>query len=312
MAETSPLGLYLVAVFVLFGVFAVAAVYVGRNRNLERAARRFGVPRRYALVAALLGVLAPAVLALAGSLRGFEQFAEMGRYEFRSHGFTLLLNWGLFVVGLLGSASAAGNFRTYYDLVRSPTDGDARVAVSGLAEGDPEPSPVTRRAALCWNWRFEVYELYGFDDDNWTVRGRERGGVPFRVDADSGAVRVDPAEARLDLVDERTTTLEPDESLSGSVTDETARKLARDYADHRRRFVESALAPGTAATAVGPLADGEDVRTLETADGRSVTIHEGSASAVRSRYRLRAAGAALFGTVATWFGGRYLLGFFGL
>ncbi|MFC4552076.1 MULTISPECIES: hypothetical protein [Halorussus] len=312
MAAKSPLQLYLVVVFVLFASLAAAVLYVSGDRNLRRHARRVGVSRRLGVAVAALGILVPAGLALAGSLHEFGRFAEMGRYEFRSHALGLLFDWALFVGGLLGFAAAAGNARTYYGLTRSPSRDGERVAVSGVAKGDPATTPVRRRPALCWRWRFEVHDPFATGNDTWLVRGEGSDGVPFRVETDAGPVRVDPTDARLDLLEERTLSLGPDESLSDSVDHEDARKLDREHAGNQRRYVESALAPGAAATAVGPCVERADGLALEADAAGTTTIHEGSAAAVRSRYRLRIAAAALLGAAATWFGFASLRAFFGL
>lgn len=312
MAARSPLELYLVIVFVLFAGFAAAALYVSGDPGLKRHARRLGVPRRYAVVVAALGILTPAALALVGSHEGIGGLAEMGRSEVRSTGLTFFLCWGLFVGGLLGFASAAGNLRTHYRLTRPPTHGSGRVPVSGLAAGDPGRTPVRRTEALCWNWRVEVYNLYGTDNDNWTVRDLGSGGVPFHVETEAGPVGVDPADAHFDLVDERTLTLAEGESLPESVGHEAVRRIDRKYGDNRRRYVEAALEPGRAATAIGRLTGPDGGRSLEADGDAPVEIIEGSAGAVRSRYRTRIAAAALVGALTTWSGFAALRGFFGL
>lgn len=312
MAARSPLELYLVAVFVLFAGFAATALYVGGDLGLKRHARRFAISRRYAVVVAALGILTPAALALVGSHGGVERFAGMGRSEVRSVGLTFFLYWGLFVGGLLSFASAAGSLRTYYRLARSPTDGSGRVPVSGLTAGSPGRTPFRRTEAFCWNWRVEVYNLYGTDNDNWIVRDLGSGGVPFRVETDAESVGVDPTDARLDLVDERTLTLAEGESLPESVGHEAARRIEREYGDNRRRYVEAALEPGSAVTAIGRLTGPDGGRSLEADGDEPVEVIEGSAGAVRSRYRTRIAAAALVGGLATWFGFVALRGFFGL
>lgn len=90
---------------------------------------------------------------------------------------------------------------------------DGHVAVTGLVSGESAvETPFFERLAVAWEWEVAVQNRNGTNYEGrraWAVERTGQGGVPFVLDDGSGPLRVDPSDARLELVDERTEERDP-------------------------------------------------------------------------------------------------------
>jgi len=203
-------------------------------------------------------------------------------------------------VGLVGLVFAATHARRLVALFRADeaATGEAtggRVAVTGTVRADdPGESPVFGCDAVAWEWRVEAKNRHGTNYEGrraWDTVETGSGGVPFVIDDGSGPLRVDPADALLDVRDERR-----EERAPGDPPGRVGELADADGGGERYRFVESALAPGTRATVLGSVAGGSEGPARSTDAGALLVTDAPRRAAVR-RYGVRAAGFGAAGGV---------------
>lgn len=178
---------------------------------------------------------------------------------------------GVVVIGvflLVGLAMFGGGLRslwTAYRIHSGTTAATMAVASGGPVDVEGEArvheetleAPFTGRDCLAYDYQVEEYHP---DDDgsNWTTVDSGSDGVPFLLDLDRGTVFVDPAEAVVDVGDDRDRTtvdggtepperiaqfLAAEESLESENRSLDLRIAELDYGD-RRRYTEHVLSPG--------------------------------------------------------------------
>jgi|GEM_PF-2038763 len=211
--------------------------------------------------------------------------------------------WVVLVVGgceaLTGAYGFARRWRSFRPDAIVPTGAvtDGAVTVTGtVTDAETGSAPVTGRTAACWSWTVSVtgpgLRNPSEDDHHGTVDGGT-GGVPFAVDDGTGPLRVDPVGATLDLVDERSVTVESERDRPTGFAN-PAPDTERDYADRPREYAESVLQPGSTVTVRGRLTDEDGTPTL---GGSETVVVAGRPERITARYRRRAIGYAIAGVV---------------
>lgn len=293
-----------VAFVVLVFVALLAAVAAYDRSGRVAFERRFGTPWRRAVGAGFAAVAVVVALAVVGSVP-----LAPGASNVRARGIVLVFETALLVGGFVGCVVAASNAGT---LARFLRRGDTAtgavtaggVAVTGLVEpvAEPPSTPFFGTEAVCWRWRIDARNRHGptfvSTRDTWETVRSGGDGVPFLLDDGSGTVRVDPADARLDLSAGTVREVPPDE-YPGRVGTEATAHVDLGFGGDRRRYRESALAPGTEVTVVGHATPGEDGPTIAASDGAPLLVSDGMRRVVLRRYAARAAGYGVASLLAT-------------
>lgn len=294
---------YEIVLFGAFASFAVLALLGGLStpRVRDRIDAKPGLSAGYVAVVVLVAAALPFALVAVGT------FPSDG---VRAMGIDLLLVG----FGLVGVALGAGNAARWLRVRRlgdTPTGEvtDGPVALTGtVAHDDPPQSPFFEREAVAWSWTVEAKNRHGTNYEGrraWNQARTGQGGVPFRVDDGTGTVTVDPTGARFDLDGETVEERDP-----GNPPGRAAEVADLDIGGERFRFGESTVAPGETVTVLG-VARGTPP-TVGDAPDQPFVVGAGPRGATLDRYALRAFGFGLGGSLAVWFGLRWLLGLFGV
>jgi hypothetical protein len=138
--------------------------------------------------------------------------------------------------------------------IRRLTD-TAKVELSGTVKNHETTSvsPFTATECVAQDWTAEEYRGGG-EDSNWSTLDFGETRHPFRLDDGTGAVLVDPDGATLELTDEETVEVGPDESPPPGVADYLAETDGVDRAHSRkRRYTERRLDVGEDIHVLGPV-----------------------------------------------------------
>lgn len=274
-----PLVLLVGLAVLVIPVFLAATLF-GTGDSLVRS--RLGVSGPRFWLAVLVGLATPLAMAAVGTVP-----TDLAPARLPTLG--LVAGLGLGVVAANRAGRAVRLVRAEAAATGTATDGTVAVTGTVVAD-DPPTSPFFERPAVAWRWRVEVRnrdEVETARRHNWEPVETGEDGRAFAVDDGSGPLRVDPADARLDLADERTAERAPDEPSPGRASDVADLSSAGE----RYRFVESVLAPGAEVTALGTARDGPDGSTL----GEGALVVAGDLSSVVRGY---ARTALLAGVVA--------------
>jgi hypothetical protein len=153
------------------------------------------------------------------------------------------------------------------------------VALQGtcLAAGTGEPAPAPLSAVpACWSVLGLERDAGDVSRSSWRPEAREERAGDFRLETPAGTVRVDPADAIVDLGADETVALDPDaepatlrDALGSLDVDlEDGRLRVGDWgldSDEHYRLVERRLEPGDEVSVTGRLEPGGDA--VGTIDG---------------------------------------------
>ena len=282
----------LVALLVAFHVvvFALAPLFVDHRRRTFR--RRFHVPMRPLAITWTAALLACVLLAAVGDL---PLEASMGRREVRAVGLVGTLLVGGTTVGCAAIVGGVLVGRRVHRLRTGKCEPPGEIVATGravpTADGEPEPSPVFERPAVCWAWTLEANDRFG-GDSGWTMARSGSGGVPFRIkrDAEYSDVMVDPDSAHVDIERSDSTIQPPDDPAPGRLE----RLADTDVGGTDHRYSEGVVASGDTVTIVGDVdADGRMI------DDGSLATHvtAGEQAAVIRRLGRRALAYLVVGSV---------------
>lgn len=140
--------------------------------------------------------------------------------------------------------------------VRQLTDTGTEIELSGTARTHEATSrsPFTDTECLVLDWNVEQYRGSGGEGSNWSTLDAGETRHPFRLDDGTGTALVGPKGATLELTNEATIEIGPDESPPPTISNYLAQTdtVDREH-DRNRRYTEQRLEPGDDVHVFGPV-----------------------------------------------------------
>jgi len=191
-------------------------------------------------------------------------------------------------------------------------------ACRALGPEEPPPAPLSGVSA-CWSELRLERDAGDVSRSSWRTEAHEEGAETFRLETPAGTVRVDPADAIVDLGADETVAVDPDadpeelRDAAGSldVDLENGRLRIGPWTldpEERHRLVERRLEPGDEVTVTGQLEAGDDAATIAgapTDTWRSrllavpLVVADGGGESASYRLRNRAIVGFVFGLPPT-------------